>query len=128
MHHDAAGPPPPSSLDGYQVVEILGALVDVDLHPLDLPCKPEVLRSVVVADRRRAIDSDVRRLVTGEIMGAGLAKTVDQGIDVDFLKKLAEELTPGRAAVIVLISRTSGRDLLSEIGVPGRVIETSFDE
>jgi uncharacterized membrane protein len=74
------------------------------------------------------LDGTVARHPPRRRRGRHPGKDVDQGINVDFLKKLAEELTPGRAAVIVLISRTSGRDLLSEIGVPSRVIETSFDE
>jgi uncharacterized membrane protein len=74
------------------------------------------------------LDGTVARHRPRRRRGRRPGKDVNQGIKVDFLKKLAEGLTPGRAAVIVLIPRTSSRDLPSEIGIPGRVIETSFDE
>jgi uncharacterized membrane protein len=66
-------------------------------------------------------------IALGAATGASLAKAVDQGIDVDFLKKLAEELGPGRAAMIVLVSSGASSELLSQAEVPGTVIETSLD-
>jgi uncharacterized membrane protein len=66
-------------------------------------------------------------IALGAATGAGLAKAVDEGIDVDFLKKLADELGPGRAAMIVLVSSDASSELLSQVEVPGAVIETSLD-
>jgi uncharacterized membrane protein len=50
----------------------------------------------------------------------------DSGVDDDFMKRLGTELQPGKAALIVLVSKMSPDKVLPEIKVPGTVIQTSL--
>jgi uncharacterized membrane protein len=50
----------------------------------------------------------------------------DTGVDDDFMKRLGEELAPGKAALIVLVRRMSADKVLPQIQVPGTVIQTSL--
>ena len=50
----------------------------------------------------------------------------DSGVDDDFMKRLGAELEPGKAALIVLVSKMSADKVLPEIKVPGTVIQTSL--
>jgi uncharacterized membrane protein len=50
----------------------------------------------------------------------------DTGVDDDFMKRLGEELEPGKAAVIVLVRNVSADKVLPQIRVPGTVIQTSL--
>src|SRR5262245_17506084 len=49
-----------------QVVEVLGRLVDVDLHPVDAAGEPALPHGVVVAHGRGRVLAEVGRLVAGE--------------------------------------------------------------
>ena len=57
--------------------------------------------------------------------GAGGALS-DTGVDDDFMKRLGEELEPGKAALILLVSKVSADKVLPQIQVPGTVIQTSL--
>lgn len=48
----------------------------------------------------------------------------DHGVDDEFMKKLGDELTPGKAALILLISKVSPDKVLPHIEVPGTVIQS----
>jgi uncharacterized membrane protein len=50
----------------------------------------------------------------------------DTGVDDDFMKRLGEELAPGKAALIVLVRKMSADKVLPQIQVPGTVIQTSL--
>ena len=52
----------------------------------------------------------------------------DHGVDDDFMKRLGEELTPGKAAVVVLIREVTADKILPHIEVPGEVIQTSLSD
>jgi uncharacterized membrane protein len=59
--------------------------------------------------------------------GAGGALS-DTGVDDDFMKRLGEELQPGKAALIVLVREVSADKVLPQIQVPGTVIQTSLSD
>lgn len=60
------------------------------------------------------------------IGGATGGASSDSGVDEDFLRRLVQELEPGKAALVVLVRKVSADKLLSEIKEPGRVIQTSL--
>ena len=62
----------------------------------------------------------------GAAAGAAGGALSDTGVDDDFLKRLGEELQPGRAALIVLVQKVSADKVLPQIKVPGTVIQTSL--
>ena len=55
----------------------------------------------------------------------------DIGIDDKFMKQIGEELTPGSAALFVLVRKATGdkvRDSLSDFAGTGTVLQTSLDK
>jgi uncharacterized membrane protein len=65
----------------------------------------------------------------GAAAGGTSGAMVDYGINDQFLKQLGEKLTPGGAALIVLIHEVTPDKVLPEINqFGGEVIQTSLDE
>jgi uncharacterized membrane protein len=62
----------------------------------------------------------------GMAIGAAGGAFSDTGVDDDFMKRLGEELAPGKAALIVLVRKMSADKVLPQIQVPGTVIQTSL--
>jgi uncharacterized membrane protein len=52
----------------------------------------------------------------------------DTWVDDDFMKRLGEELAPGKAALMLLVRKVSADKVLPEIKVPGTVIQTSLSD
>ncbi|MEA4855157.1 MAG: DUF1269 domain-containing protein [Solidesulfovibrio sp.] len=65
--------------------------------------------------------------VVGAASGAAAGALTDVGIDDDFMKKLAETLTPGSSALFVLIRKMTEDKVLDELkGTGGKVLQTSL--
>ncbi|MHC1713712.1 MAG: DUF1269 domain-containing protein [Solidesulfovibrio sp.] len=67
----------------------------------------------------------------GAVVGAGAGATAgalsDVGIDDDFMKKLAETLTPGSSVLFVLIRKMTADKVLDELkGTGGKILQTSL--
>jgi uncharacterized membrane protein len=62
----------------------------------------------------------------GMAIGAAGGALSDTGVDDDFMKRLGEELEPGKAAMILLVRKVSVDKVLPQIRVPGTVIQTSL--
>jgi uncharacterized membrane protein len=62
----------------------------------------------------------------GMAIGAAGGAVTDRGVDDDFMKRLGEELQPGGAALILLISKVSPDRILPKVHIPGTVIQTSL--
>jgi uncharacterized membrane protein len=67
-------------------------------------------------------------MAVGAAAGAAGGAMSDSGVDDDFMKRLGSELEPGKAALIVLVSKMSADKVLPEIKVPGTVIQTSLSD
>jgi uncharacterized membrane protein len=65
-------------------------------------------------------------MAIGAAAGAAGGALADSGVDDDFMKRLGEELEPGKAAVLVLVRNVSADKVLPEIREPGTVIQTSL--
>ena len=65
-------------------------------------------------------------MAVGAAAGAAGGAMSDSGVDDDFMKRLGSELEPGKAALIVLVSKMEADKVLPEIKVPGTVIQTSL--
>jgi uncharacterized membrane protein len=65
-------------------------------------------------------------MAIGAAAGAAGGALSDRGVDDNFMKKLGEELTPGSAALILLISKVSPDKIIPKIQIPGTVIQTSL--
>jgi uncharacterized membrane protein len=65
-------------------------------------------------------------LAIGAAAGAAGGAVTDTGVDDKFMKRLGEELAPGKAALILLVRKVSFDKILPEIKVPGTVIQTSL--
>jgi uncharacterized membrane protein len=65
-------------------------------------------------------------MALGAAGGAAGGAMSDHGVDDEFMKKLGEELTPGKAALILLISKISPDKILPHVQIPGEVIQTSL--
>ncbi len=65
-------------------------------------------------------------MAIGAAAGAAGGAMSDRGVDDNFMKKLGEELTPGSAALILLISKVSPDKIIPKIEIPGTVIQTSL--
>jgi uncharacterized membrane protein len=63
----------------------------------------------------------------GAAAGAAGGALTDTGVDDKFLKRLGEELEPGKAAVILLVRKVSVDKILPEVKEPGTVIQTSLN-
>jgi uncharacterized membrane protein len=66
-------------------------------------------------------------MAIGAASGAAAGAFADYGVDDDFMKELGAALEPGKAAVILLISKVTVDKVLPEIKIPGKVIQTSLD-
>jgi len=65
--------------------------------------------------------------VVGAASGAAAGALSDVGIDDDFMKKLAEALTPGSSVLFVLIRKMTEDKVLDELkGTGGKVLQTSL--
>lgn len=65
-------------------------------------------------------------MAIGAAAGAGAGAMTDAGVDDAFMKELGTRLEPGGAAVIALVRDMNAEKLLSEIKIPGEVIQTSL--
>ena len=65
-------------------------------------------------------------MAIGAAAGAGGGAATDRGVNDDFMKRLGEELPPGGAALILLISKVSPDRILPKVQIPGTVIQTSL--
>ena len=65
-------------------------------------------------------------MAIGAAAGAAGGALSDTGVDDDFMKRLGEELQPGKAALILLVRNVSVDKVLPQIQVPGTVIQTSL--
>jgi uncharacterized membrane protein len=65
-------------------------------------------------------------MAIGAAAGAAGGAMTDRGVDDNFMKKLGEELQPGGAALILLISKVSPDKVIPKIEIPGTVIQTSL--
>jgi uncharacterized membrane protein len=69
--------------------------------------------------------------ILGAVVGAGAGATAgalsDVGINDDFMKQLAENLTPGTSMLFVLIRKMTADKVLEELrGTGGKVLRTSL--
>ena len=65
----------------------------------------------------------------GMALGAAAVRSVapsEHGVDEDFMKRLGEELAPGKAALILLIAKMTPDRILPQIEIPGTVVQTSL--
>lgn len=67
-------------------------------------------------------------MALGAASGAAAGALSDHGVDDNFMKKLGEELTPGKAALVLLISKVSPDKILPHIEETGTVIQTSLSD
>ena len=67
-------------------------------------------------------------MAIGAAAGAAGGAMTDRGVDDNFMKKLGEEIQPGGAALIVLVSKVPPDKILPKIEVPGTVIQTSLSD
>jgi uncharacterized membrane protein len=65
-------------------------------------------------------------MAIGAAAGAGAGAMSDAGVDDAFMKELGSRLQPGGAAIIALVREMNGEKLLSEVKVPGEIIQTSL--
>jgi uncharacterized membrane protein len=62
----------------------------------------------------------------GAASGALAGKMTDSGVDDNFMKNLAAQLEPGKAALILLVRQANMDKILSEVKIPGEVIQSSL--
>jgi uncharacterized membrane protein len=67
-------------------------------------------------------------MAVGAAAGAAGGALSDTGVDDDFMKRLGEELEPGKAALILLVRKVSADKILPEVKEPGKVIQTSLSD
>jgi uncharacterized membrane protein len=65
-------------------------------------------------------------MALGAAAGAAGGALSDTGVDDDFMRRLGQELQPGRAALVVLVRKASPDKVLPRIKEPGTVIQTSL--
>jgi uncharacterized membrane protein len=65
-------------------------------------------------------------MAVGAATGAAMGAMGDAGVDDQFLKDLGTKLQPGGAALVALVHDVNMDKLLSEIKIPGEVIQTSL--
>jgi uncharacterized membrane protein len=66
-------------------------------------------------------------MAIGAASGAAGGALADTGVDDKFMKDLGTHLTPGNAAVIVLVRQVTLDKVLEDIKIPGHIIQTSLD-
>ena len=64
-------------------------------------------------------------MAIGAAAGGVAGKMTDSGVDDNFMKNLAAQLEPGKAAVILLVRQANTDKLLAEVKIPGEVIQSS---
>jgi uncharacterized membrane protein len=64
----------------------------------------------------------------GAAAGAGAGASSDAGVDDQFMKELGSRLEPGGAAVIALVRDMNADKLLSQLQIPGEVIQSSLPD
>src|SRR4051794_2837561 len=67
-------------------------------------------------------------MAIGAASGAAAGALSDSGVDDKFMKEMGAKLQPGGAAVVVLIRNVNAEKVLSEVKIPGEVIQTSLTE
>jgi uncharacterized membrane protein len=65
-------------------------------------------------------------MVIGAASGAAAGAMSDSGVDDKFMKELGTKLEPGSAAVLALVRSVNLDKMLSEVKIPGEVIQTSL--
>jgi len=65
-------------------------------------------------------------MAVGAASGAAAGAMSDRGVDDQFMKDLGTKLEPGGAAVIALVRQANMDKILSEVKIPGEVIQTSL--
>ena len=65
-------------------------------------------------------------MAIGAASGALAGKMTDSGVDDNFMKNLAAQLEPGKAALILLVRTANMDKILSEVKIPGEVIQSSL--
>jgi uncharacterized membrane protein len=65
-------------------------------------------------------------MAIGAATGAIAGRMADPGVDDQFMKKLGESLQPGAAALILLVREANTEKLLSQVKIPGAIIQTSL--
>jgi len=65
-------------------------------------------------------------MAIGAAAGAVGGKMTDAGVDDNFMKELGAKLQAGNAAVIVLFRQANMDKLLTEVKIPGEVIQSSL--
>lgn len=65
-------------------------------------------------------------MAIGAAAGAAGGALSDTGVDDEFMRRLGEELQPGKAAVILLVRKAVPDKLLPRISEKGTVIQTSL--
>jgi len=65
-------------------------------------------------------------MAIGAATGAAAGKMADTGVDDRFMKELGEKLQPGGAALIALVRQFNREKVLSEVRIPGEIIQTSL--
>ena len=65
-------------------------------------------------------------MAIGAATGAAAGAMSDAGVDDKFMKDLGTKLEPGGAAVIALVRQANMEKILSEVKIPGEVIQTSL--
>jgi uncharacterized membrane protein len=65
-------------------------------------------------------------MAIGAASGAAAGAASDAGVADKFMKDLGAKLEPGRAALIVLVRKMNVDKILSEISIPGEVVQTSL--
>ena len=67
-------------------------------------------------------------MAIGAAAGAAAGAMSDSGVDDKFMKDLGTKLESGGAAVILLVRQANMEKILSEVKIPGEVIQTSLTE
>ena len=67
-------------------------------------------------------------MALGAATGAASGALSDAGVDDKFMKSLGEELMPGRAALIILVTKVSLDKILPNVKIPGTVIQSSLSD
>lgn len=65
-------------------------------------------------------------MAIGAAAGAAAGAMSDAGVDDHFMKELGARLQPGGAAIIALVRKMNAQKLLSEVKIPGEVLQTSL--
>jgi uncharacterized membrane protein len=65
-------------------------------------------------------------MAVGAAAGGAAGALTDVGVDDKFMKDLGTKLEDGGAAVIVLFRQANAEKLLSNVKIPGEIIQTSL--